>query len=462
MVLAVPLIVRADDAWAKRLEAAVAQLEAAVKKVDGKSAPTGTVAARLAALDARVADLEVKAGRSRGSETIPSTGDLMVLLGKWTNVLTHLSSRFQDTQRPSKPNTKGDGTPTPDPSTLVASGTGFFITADGELATCAHVIQAGKSYRIATETGQYAATVVKVDKDRDLAILRVKGTFAPIPICPSADIRLGAMVGTVGYPNPELQGKSPKATKGEISSLTGLKDDEHAFQVSLPIQPGNSGGALFDARGNVVGIVAATLNQDVAKLSSGASAQNVNYAIKSAYLLNLIASIPGLKERLPASCAEEQKFEDVVAIAQKATGMVLVYNSTPESLTGPSLSPGGQALPTTIEELDLFPEKFVGRLYFVDHVWMDGDIDRWNEFVLLRLTSLKGKSTVNVPRKDGIVFALSKGLAQKLLAFGFSADTRYLGRVRFEVSPVNGDWIATVRELSVYAKNGSVLKTFTE
>jgi serine protease Do len=54
------------------------------------------------------------------------------------------------------------------------------------------------------------------------------------------------------------------ATTGEIASLAGAADDPRYFQISLPVQPGNSGGALVDARGNVVGIVAAKLDASAA------------------------------------------------------------------------------------------------------------------------------------------------------------------------------------------------------
>jgi S1-C subfamily serine protease len=52
--------------------------------------------------------------------------------------------------------------------------------------------------------------------------------------------------------------------KGEIASLSGAGDDPRNFQISVPVQPGNSGGALVDERGNVIGIVAAKLNASVA------------------------------------------------------------------------------------------------------------------------------------------------------------------------------------------------------
>jgi hypothetical protein len=61
--------------------------------------------------------------------------------------------------------------------------------------------------------------------------------------------------GTVGVPNIGLQGSGPELAKGEIASLSGAGDDARYFQINVPMQPGNSGGALVDERGNVVGCV---------------------------------------------------------------------------------------------------------------------------------------------------------------------------------------------------------------
>ena len=71
-------------------------------------------------------------------------------------------------------------------------------------------------------------------------------------------------------------------TKGEIASLAGAADDPRYFQISLPVQPGNSGGALVDARGNVVGIVAAKLDAAAALVATGSLPENVNFAGRAA------------------------------------------------------------------------------------------------------------------------------------------------------------------------------------
>ena len=79
-------------------------------------------------------------------------------------------------------------------------------------------------------------------------------------------------------------GKEIKVTEGIISSKTGVMDDITTYQITAPIQGGNSGGPLFDDKGNLVGINSAKFNSN--------ETENVNYSIKSNYILNLIDAIP--------------------------------------------------------------------------------------------------------------------------------------------------------------------------
>jgi len=138
-------------------------------------------------------------------------------------------------------------------------------------------------------------------------------------------VKLGETVATIGFPNIELQGLSPKFNKGEISSLSGLQDDPNNFQISVPVQPGNSGGLLFNEEGSAVGIVSARLSQEAALAVSGTHAENVNYAIKSGVLLDWLHSLGAADcEPLPAGekCAS---FQDAVSRAEKSIAMILVY-----------------------------------------------------------------------------------------------------------------------------------------
>ena len=114
--------------------------------------------------------------------------------------------------------------------------------------------------RLVTSSGLISAKVVKVDEANDFALLKAEGKFTALPVTASRAMKLGVSVAAVGFPNIGMQGFSPKLSKGEIASLSGASDDARYFQISVPVQPGNSGGALVDERGNVVGVVSAKLD----------------------------------------------------------------------------------------------------------------------------------------------------------------------------------------------------------
>ena len=136
---------------------------------------------------------------------------------------------------------------------------------------------------------------------------------------------MGGTVASVGFPNIGLQGFAPKLAKGEIASLSGAGDDARYFQISVPVQPGNSGGALVDERGNVVGVVSAKLSASAALKATGALPENVNYAVKSSYLLSFLESAPEVTARLKEPRTAERKFEEVVKDAEQAAVLVLFY-----------------------------------------------------------------------------------------------------------------------------------------
>lgn len=80
-------------------------------------------------------------------------------------------------------------------------------------------------------------------------------------------------------------GEEIKYTQGVVSSKTGIQGDVTVYQISAPIQPGNSGGPLFNKQGNIVGITSSGLNREMF------NSENVNYAIKISYLMTLIVNL---------------------------------------------------------------------------------------------------------------------------------------------------------------------------
>lgn len=205
------------------------------------------------------------------------------------------------------------------------SGTGFFITEDGYLITNKHVLERANQVRLSTSKGLIDAQVIKVDAANDLALLKAVGTYSALPVKISRGVKLGTSVSTVGFPNIGMQGLAPKLAKGEIASLTGASDDTRYFQISVPLQPGNSGGPLVDEHGNVVGVVSAKLNASIALNASGSLPENVNYAVKSSFLLSFLEAIPKVSEGLKEPNTKEEKFEDIVKSTEQAAVLVLVY-----------------------------------------------------------------------------------------------------------------------------------------
>jgi S1-C subfamily serine protease len=108
----------------------------------------------------------------------------------------------------------------------------------------------------------------------------------------SSKVRLGEKVFTIGYPAHWVMGEKPKYTSCDVNALSGIKDDPTVFQISVQIQPGNSGGPLFNQSGEVIGITQSSLDPKVAVGAFGTLPQNVNYAIKSSYISNLLPMLP--------------------------------------------------------------------------------------------------------------------------------------------------------------------------
>lgn len=169
------------------------------------------------------------------------------------------------------------------------SGTGFALNS-GYIATNYHVIDGAKSIYVKGVKGsfsdKYEAVVIASDKNNDLALLQIKdsrfGGFGSIPYKVKASTsEVGEDVFVLGYPLTSTMGDEIKLTTGVVSSKSGFKGDVSLYQISAPIQPGNSGGPLFDSQGNLVGIVNAKHQ----------GAENVSYSIKASYLKNLVESV---------------------------------------------------------------------------------------------------------------------------------------------------------------------------
>lgn len=173
-----------------------------------------------------------------------------------------------------------------------SNGSGIIFSNNGLIATNYHVIDDASSIEVEFlyngQVESFTAKVVRTDEINDLAIIkiddnsfnglsRIKYNFK------TRSSQVGESVFALGYPKAFSMGKDIKFTDGKISSKTGFQGDVTTYQTTTPIQPGNSGGPLFDYKGNLIGINSSKIVSD--------DVDNVAYTIKSLYLLTLIDSM---------------------------------------------------------------------------------------------------------------------------------------------------------------------------
>ncbi len=211
----------------------------------------------------------------------------------------------------------------PGDNNLHAIGSGFFVTKDGYLLTNFHVVKDANRVEVKAKDRTLKAEVVDTDQKNDLALLKVEGTgFHALRLSARSHADLGESVFTIGFPNIDLQGTAPKYTDGKISSLEGMMDDPSQYQISVPVQPGNSGGPLCDANGEVVGVVVARLNDMAMLRSEGVIPQNVNYAVKAPLADRMLRRIADIGKALPPEAARPG---NVVESVEDAVAMIMIY-----------------------------------------------------------------------------------------------------------------------------------------
>jgi S1-C subfamily serine protease len=185
-------------------------------------------------------------------------------------------------------------------------GTGFLVNNEGYIITNFHVIDGAEKVTVKGIKGDYNTPfeleVIAVDRQLDLALLKVNSkliTFEtpPYSIESSKETKTASDVFALGYPMKDMMGKEIKITTGIINSASGYKGSISEFQISASVQPGNSGGPLFDESGNVVGVVSAKIKSK--------EVDNVGYAIKSDYLTFFLEQIGGISFK-----KEAEKFEE--------------------------------------------------------------------------------------------------------------------------------------------------------
>ncbi|MEJ8802979.1 S1C family serine protease [Pontibacter sp. H249] len=178
----------------------------------------------------------------------------------------------------------------PAPRAAAFSGTGFAISADGYLVTSSHVVEGADSIMVENKSGiKYKVSEVYRDEIHDLSILKISDSnftgFNKLPYTfKKEESDLGEKVFTLGYPREDVV-----FGEGSLSSVSGFEGDTTSYQISIPLNPGNSGGPLLDDKGNLIGVIS----------GKQAGQEGAAFAVKSAYLLQMIHELPASTTMTP-------------------------------------------------------------------------------------------------------------------------------------------------------------------
>ena len=218
------------------------------------------------------------------------------------------------------------------------SGSGFFVSKMGHVITNAHVVQNCKKITIGDNANkQVPAELINTDKSNDLALLKLSSLemasaesksliqklgIVVVPLASkgllrSEDVRLGEKVLVAGYPFGDTFSNTIKVTTGVVSATRGAGDNSGQFQLDAAVQPGNSGGPIYDSGGNIVGVVVAQLN----KRTFGSFVENMNFGIKASTVRQFLVS-SGLSSK-KSERTEEKSTEQLAEIAQNQALMVI-------------------------------------------------------------------------------------------------------------------------------------------
>jgi S1-C subfamily serine protease len=235
---------------------------------------------------------------------------------------------------PAKSTTTAAAVPssTAKPAKLVdVNGAGFVVSANGHIVTNNHVVSGcvGDIHGNLTAESAMTLRVVSRDETNDLALLQAPKNFKEIAAVRGTAIHSGDSIIAIGYPYHGLLTSDFTVTTGIVSSLSGILNDTRYLQISAPIQPGNSGGPLFDTGGNVVGVVSAKINALKFAKATGDLPENINFAIKTGAVRDFLDnSVVAYQTAAPGA---ELKTAQIVTNARAYTMLISCQANDEES-----------------------------------------------------------------------------------------------------------------------------------
>ncbi|MHC2591973.1 S1-C subfamily serine protease [Bradyrhizobium ottawaense] len=229
-------------------------------------------------------------GRTVLNFDLTSTGPVIAALANCVSKVKAdgLDKAGDFTKGAAKPAATAEKQPSPPAGSKVArakTGTGFVVSANGHIVTNHHVIDGCVGDIKGNLTGEVSMVlrVVSSDASNDLALLQAPSTttFKDFARIRDRSIRSGDSVIVIGFPFHGLLSSDFTVTTGIASSLSGMRNDTRFLQISAPVQPGNSGGPLFDTTGQIVGVVTAKIPALRIAAATGNIPENINFAIKT-------------------------------------------------------------------------------------------------------------------------------------------------------------------------------------
>lgn len=161
------------------------------------------------------------------------------------------------------------------------SGTGFFISSTGHVITNSHVVNQCDEMKVFFKDELHIAKVISENTIYDLALLKIDQTTPQYASFSAKDGQLGEAILVFGYPFGKNLSSYIKVTGGIVSSLTGMNNDLSLLQIDAPIQPGNSGGPIYNFKGEVIGITVASIDKAVFFKEFELIPENINFGIKN-------------------------------------------------------------------------------------------------------------------------------------------------------------------------------------
>lgn len=176
-------------------------------------------------------------------------------------------------------------------SETASSGTGFIISEDGYIISNYHVVAGATKLSVITaDGGEYDATLVGYDETNDISVLKINATNLPYVVMGSSDALVaGDQVAAIGNPLGEL---TSTLTVGYISAKDRIVNTDgtamNMLQTDAAINSGNSGGPLFNMRGEVIGI---TTSKYTGTSASGATIEGIGFAIPIDDVKDIVADL---------------------------------------------------------------------------------------------------------------------------------------------------------------------------